>query len=123
MSFEQLRLKFDIPHSHHFRFLQIRNFVTSAITNFPSQPPDSLLDTILKLSPYSKGVIGTIYSLLNTFDLEPLTSLKIQWEEDLGLEISDETRTKLCIGYTLLRFVYDTLSFSLRLCIASTGPR
>ena len=113
MSFEQLRLKFDIPHSHHFRFLQIRNFVTSAITNFPSQPPDSLLDTILKLSPYSKGVIGTIYSLLNTFDLEPLTSLKIQWEEDLGLEISDETwnealdrihTSSICLRHIVIQF-------------------
>ena len=30
------------------------------------------------------------YSLLNSFNLEPLTSLKNKWEGDLGTEISDE---------------------------------
>lgn len=113
MSFEQVRLKFDIPHSHFFRFLQLRNFVTSSITDFPSQPPDSLLESILEFNPYSKGVIGSVYSLLNSFNLEPLNSLKNQWEGDLGTQISDDTweealdrihSSSICLRHTVIQF-------------------
>ncbi len=37
-SFNQLREKFDLPHSHFFRYLQIRHYVKSKICNFEFHP-------------------------------------------------------------------------------------
>ena len=59
--FEQLRLKYNIPISHFFRYLQLRSFVASHSTHFPLLPPSSLLDSLLKLTSGRKGLIGVIY--------------------------------------------------------------
>lgn len=89
-SFDQLISKFSIPRSHFFKYLQIRNFISTSISSFPSKPPSSLLDSILKINPSSKGSIGLVYSLINTYDLKPLTRLKKCWEEELGIMLSEE---------------------------------
>lgn len=71
-SFDQVKLKFNIPNSHLFRFLQLRSLISASFTPyFPSLPPDTLLNAILKLNSGSKGIIGNIYSLLNTYNSEP----------------------------------------------------
>lgn len=112
-SFDQLKLKFNIQNSHLFRFLQLRSFVSTSFTHFPSQPPNTLLNSILKLNSGSKGNIGNIYSLLNTYNLEPLTSLKTQWEGDLGCELPEETweraldrihSSSICLRHTVIQF-------------------
>ena len=113
MTFNQIQLKFGIPRPHFFRFLQLRNFVTLSIADFPSQPPDSLLESILNFNPHSKGVIGSIYSLLNSSNLEPLVSLKHTWEGDLGMQLSDEIwkealdrihSSSICLRHTIIQF-------------------
>ena len=112
-SFDQLKLKFNIPNSHFFRFLQLRSFILKSFTHFPSQPLDSLLNYILKFNSGSKGIIGNIYSLLNTYNLEPLTSLKIQWEGDLGFELPENIweraldriySSSICLRHTVIQF-------------------
>lgn len=65
-SIDQLRLKLNIPHSHFFRFLQLCSFLSASSIHFPPQPPSSLLDSILKLNPCSKGNIGILYFLVNS---------------------------------------------------------
>lgn len=90
-SFDQLVLKFNLPRSHFFRFLPIRSFISTSSTYFPSQPPSFLLDSVLKLDPGHKWSIGTIYSLLNSYNLEPLHSLRNQWEGDLAESLGQDT--------------------------------
>lgn len=113
MSFEQLRLKYNIPRTHFFRFLQLRSFLSSSTSQFPSLPPDSFTDSLLSLNPNAKQVIGTVYSLLNSHDLQPLTLLKGQWEEDLGISLSDEAwqdaldrihSSSVCLKHTVIQF-------------------
>lgn len=41
-SFEQLAKRFSIPKSNFFRYLQLRNFVSSHTDCFPSRPPVTL---------------------------------------------------------------------------------
>lgn len=112
-SFDQLKLKFNIPISHLFRFLQLRSFISTSFTHFPSQPPNTLLNSILELDSGSKGNIGKIHSLLNTYNLEPLTRTKAQWENELGCELSEEVWEKaldkihsssICLRHTVIQF-------------------
>lgn len=39
---------------------------------------------------HPKEIISKIYTLLNSYNLEPLTSLKRQWEEELDVELSED---------------------------------
>ncbi len=106
-------LKLSIPRSHFFRFLQLRNFISTSFTYFPSQPPNSLLDSTLKLNPCSKGAVGTVYSSLNSYHLESLTLLRGQWKENLGTELPNEVWEKaldrihsslICLWHTVIQF-------------------
>ncbi len=83
-SFEQLTVRYNIPRSHFFRFLQIRDFARKHFANFPSAPPPSATDTILRFDVCSKGSIS---KLINT----PADSLRISWSSDLNMEIDQET--------------------------------
>ena len=105
ISFEQLRTHFNITQSHFFRYLQLRSFISSSYSQFPLLPPHSFLDTILKISPQSKKCIGVVYSLLNSYNLKPLTLLKQQWEEELDMQISTEMWQDILDGIHFLQFV------------------
>uniref|UniRef100_A0A3P9H232 Reverse transcriptase domain-containing protein n=1 Tax=Oryzias latipes TaxID=8090 RepID=A0A3P9H232_ORYLA len=111
--FDQLLVKFNIPRSHFFRYLQLRSFVFKSYPCFPSHPPDSLLESTLKINVGSRGTIGKIYSLLNTHDLEPLTTLKSHWEEELHLNIPDSIwsealdnihSSSICLRHQVIQF-------------------
>lgn len=79
MSFQQIREKYNIPNTHFFRYLQIRSFMSSNTSDFPSLPTESLLDIILKNCPLSKNNIVLIYSLISSQNLTSLTKSKQQW--------------------------------------------
>lgn len=97
-SFEQLVQKYDIPRSHFYKYLQLRNFVISNSDCFPSCPPMSLLDSIFNCKSVTKQAISIIYVLLNTHDLTPLDILKNKWETDLDEPISEEIWHKVIQG-------------------------
>ncbi len=44
----------------------------------------------MDLSPYSKGTIGKIYSVITSHNLEPLAQLKRKWEVELDIEFSED---------------------------------
>lgn len=89
VTFDYLLNQFGIPWSHFFRYLQLRSFVSSQLKGFPSLP-DSLLDKIFKVLPWSKETIGKIYSLLSLDNLKLLDILKSKWEKELNIEMTDE---------------------------------
>lgn len=112
-SFQQVKVKFQIPNSHLFRYLQLRSFVSSSMSHYPSLPPPSLLDSIMELSPYSKGLIGKIYSIINSHNLEPLVKLKRKWEVELEIELSEDMwqsvldnihSSSICLKHRVIQF-------------------
>lgn len=112
-SFEQLSLKYKIPNSHFFRYLQLRSFVSSQSAQFPSVPPSTLLDSLLKFSSNHKGLIGIIYLSLNSYNVKPLTRLKGQWEEELGVEFTEDIwdsildkihSSSICLRHEVMQF-------------------
>lgn len=54
-SFEQLSGKFDLTNKHFLRYLQIRDFICKKGSNFPTLPPPSCLDSILRVNEMKKG--------------------------------------------------------------------
>lgn len=113
MSFYQMRAKYNIPQTHFFRYLQIRSFMISNTLDFSALPTESLLDTILKISPLSKNNIGLIYSLISSQNVTSLTKSKQQWESELDLLFSEETwqdiinkihSTSICLRHTIIQF-------------------
>lgn len=70
--FEQLRLKMKIPNSHYFKYLQLCSVIPLYSAHFPPLKPSSLLEPILELS----------FTPNNSYNSEPLTPLKRQWEEE-----------------------------------------
>ncbi len=90
-SFEHLSQVFNLPGSHFFRYLQVRDFVRKQFPGFPMSPPSTLVDSIFNTNPYQRGAISTIYNTL--FAHQPLDSdcLRITWARDLNIEIDAET--------------------------------
>lgn len=112
-SFEHFKTHFDIPNSHFYRYLQLRSFVSTHTPSFPSLQTDSLLDKLIKIPPHFKETIGSVYSILKTSNLEPLTSLKNKWEEELGTNISDLEwqstlknihSSSICLRHSVIQF-------------------
>ncbi|KAF3835725.1 hypothetical protein F7725_028283 [Dissostichus mawsoni] len=107
VSFDILKTKFDL-NSQLFRYFQIRGFARCNFPNFPHQPPDSLIDTIL----FSPVVISVVGKLILSALSSPLAT-RNTWEKELGLTFSDEwwqgaldrvNSTSSCARLTLIQF-------------------
>lgn len=89
-TFSQLENKFSIPKTSFFRYFQIRSFVIQTFPSFPSLPQDSSLDVFLKPTPMLKNMISYILAQIHSLQISSLNSIKVLWEEDLGLTLTDE---------------------------------
>lgn len=113
-TFQQLQEKFHIENRDFFKYLQIRSFVKSMFPSFTSQPPDSMMDTVLLSDPLKKGAITKIHNMLSELDCTTtLDHLKRAWQEDLRVNITENQWTKaqeyvhsssVCVRHGLLQF-------------------
>ena len=113
-SFQQLQTKFDLPHSHHFRYLQLRDFVRKNTKSFPNLPDSTPMDSIFLPNPLTKGGISTLYNALSCLNgATSLDHLKTATINDLGTVITDELWTgalkrvhssSVCARHGLLQF-------------------
>ncbi len=101
-----------LPNTHLFRFFQIRHFVKSCFPQFPTSPPNSLIDQFLTLNPRKKGLIRITYKQIYTLSPNQLISLRAAWGQDLGAPLSDEQweeilnnvhSSPICARYSLLQ--------------------
>uniref|UniRef100_A0AAR2M2X3 Reverse transcriptase zinc-binding domain-containing protein n=1 Tax=Pygocentrus nattereri TaxID=42514 RepID=A0AAR2M2X3_PYGNA len=97
-SFEQLTQRYNIPRIHFYRYLQLRNFVSSNLDSFPLSPSISLLESIYKHKAINTQAISIIYGLLDSHNYTSLELLKSKWEMDLGGTILEETWCKIIQG-------------------------
>lgn len=113
MSFDQVRETFHLSPNNFFRYLQVRHFVRSHFTQFPSIPVSSSLDAILEVQPALRGTISRLYAKI--FDLEAcsLMIVKENWENDLGVNITEQQwsdilrrihSTSICARHGLIQF-------------------
>ena len=95
MSFDQVKNKFALPTHHFFRYLQVRHFVRSQFTLFPSLSPNISLDSILEIKPEIKGTISRLYTAIFEMEDSSLSIIKGHWERDFGTGISEEVWSRI----------------------------
>ena len=88
-SFTQLRSTFRLQHSDLFRYFQIRNFARHNTFSFPQIPSASGTDHILPVTRLSNGHISFLYNLVSTATPPALHKIKVGWETELGISMSD----------------------------------
>lgn len=112
-SFDQFVKEYNLPKSHFFRYLQIRNFTRTYFPSFPHKPPACPLDECLKLKPRIPGCVSQLYSILQDMEGNSLHHLKERWGEDLSMELSEETwqraikrvhTSSICVRHGLVQF-------------------
>uniref|UniRef100_A0A3B1IPQ1 Reverse transcriptase domain-containing protein n=1 Tax=Astyanax mexicanus TaxID=7994 RepID=A0A3B1IPQ1_ASTMX len=90
VSFQYLVEKFSIHKNNFFRYLQVRSFASSVNPQFPSAPEPTALDTFLKPLPIFKKMISQLYNLISSVQVTCLSNLKVQWEKDLGVLLTED---------------------------------
>uniref|UniRef100_A0A669DW20 Reverse transcriptase domain-containing protein n=1 Tax=Oreochromis niloticus TaxID=8128 RepID=A0A669DW20_ORENI len=99
-SFAQLQTKYNLPTSHFFRYLQIRNYVKQAFSNLDTIPIQHVFYNIMNEPPTSKHLISRLVNLFSSATSS--CHIKEAWTRDTGLDISDDlwaealSRIKLC---------------------------
>lgn len=114
MYFTQIVRKFNIPKSHFFRYLQIRDFVRKFfLSSFPSQTTVNWLEDCIQDGPNKRNFVSHIYNVLLSVASPSLDDLKSKWEEDFGERISDEIwkvfiariqTSSICVRHSLIQF-------------------
>lgn len=89
-SFQQLRVKFNLPNSHFFRFLQLRHFIKASIPQFDLIPRNSVLDSFVSVEPYTRGAVSRFYRALLDIYSPSSDSFREQWQEELGVDVTDD---------------------------------
>ena len=88
-SFELLKKKFNLPQTHFFRFLQIRNYIRTNTNTFPNLERHQM-DSMFAVDPSSRGVISYIHDNISSRFDPSLEFLKTAWEGDLGISLTEE---------------------------------
>ena len=96
-SFEQLCLKFRLPRSNFFRYLQARDFLHKTLTQFPALPPCSPCDALLERPPSFRGIISILYNKITLAHQSHLSHCKADWELDLSEDITEELWHCVCV--------------------------
>ena len=83
-----LKVRFHLPNSHLFRYLQERDFYKKRYQDFPHTPADTPIDTIFKASMAMKGLISTLYDATLSLCSPSDQTLVTIWSQDLKVDLS-----------------------------------
>lgn len=89
-SFQQLRMKFNLPNSHFFRFLQLRHFIKASIPHYETIPHHSVLDSFMSVKPYTRGAVSRLYNVVLNIHSPSSDTFREQWQEEFGVEVTDD---------------------------------
>uniref|UniRef100_A0A8C7ZH32 Reverse transcriptase domain-containing protein n=1 Tax=Oryzias sinensis TaxID=183150 RepID=A0A8C7ZH32_9TELE len=113
-SFELLKDKYNLPNTHFFKFLQVRDFVRHNSPNYPQLPEESVTDSLFLKDPATRGGISHLYNKLSHLNgHSTLQHLREAWQEELGINISEEQwdlalgsihTTSICARHGLIQF-------------------
>uniref|UniRef100_A0A3B3IBF2 Reverse transcriptase domain-containing protein n=1 Tax=Oryzias latipes TaxID=8090 RepID=A0A3B3IBF2_ORYLA len=89
-TFANLSARYNLPNSHFFRFLQARDFVKKKFPHYPNRPPETFLDTLLKVDPQQKHCISVLTGMIDTIVSRSISFMKTTWEGELRMTLSEE---------------------------------
>ena len=90
LSFENLVAKYNLPNSHLFKYLQLRNFIRTEQEQSLEIPPLTALERPLCWNPFARGLITEFYSLMVNFSSESCEAKLNAWNNDLQEELTIE---------------------------------
>ena len=96
LSFEELVAKYNLPCTHFFKVLQLRNFIRSKQAESLALPPLSILEKALIRNPFGRGIISELYNLLVDFSPDSSESRFNAWNSDLQGELTMEQWNTAC---------------------------
>lgn len=102
-------------------FVQIRDFVGKMFPQFPAPPSCSPFDHLLENPPRWKDIISTPYCKILVPVYKSISQIKVLWEDDLEMVISDEDWNQSYTEYTNLQSVQDIYFWSAKLYTVYTG--
>lgn len=91
----------------------MRHFIKSQTPNFPRKPSSCIVDMFLTMQTSQKRIISFIYGKLSTIRQAPHEKIKLAWEKDLSLALTDNewgsilkhvNKTSFCAQHCLLQF-------------------
>lgn len=82
-----LRETNNLPRSHFFRYLQIRDFVRKHLPTFGNAKP-STFDGSMKMCPTSDKLVSRLYGAFQSVSTPSTDAIKAKWEEELETDIS-----------------------------------
>lgn len=88
-TFTNLISKFNLHSTGLFRYFQLRNFAKTNFPSFPLLPEKSLLEKLLSASTGGSR-ISSIHAMLLSSSTSSLNCLKITWENELQIKLSQE---------------------------------
>lgn len=88
-TFNDLRVKYNLPQSHMFRYFQARNYARTHFTSFPQSPLGSLVTEVLSLSKV-RCKISVLFDLISSSNVSSLVRIRDSWEKELGFNLTDE---------------------------------
>lgn len=110
-TFTNLMSKFNLCTTGLFRYFQLRNFVKINFPSFPRLPEKSLVENLLSASTGGSR-ISSVYTMLLSSSTSSLSCLKMTWENELQIKLSDElwsealarvNSTTLCARLSLIQ--------------------
>ena len=88
--FEELQDIFGLPSQHHFRYLQIRDFIKCNTQDYKNKE-SGLLDELFNLHPNTDKLIAYIYNIILDKENPTTETYRQAWENEIGLPIIKET--------------------------------
>lgn len=89
LSFKELQSKYELPNSHFFRYLQIRDYVRKYFPDFEQFKKHDKLEEINRFKAGNSKAVSYFYNLLIDLLDSDTTTIRKAWEEDLGYAIDD----------------------------------
>ena len=122
ISFDYLKVRFNIPNTHFFRYLQIRNYTKTCFPPSLVAREEDWIHDCVNRDPQTKGFVSFVYDTIQNVAAPALHHIKTKWEEDLNLQIpgvnwqlavSRVNASSICIRHGLIQFkVFHRLHLS-----------
>ncbi len=87
--FKELQSEFELPNSHFFRYLQIRDYIRKYFPNFEQLKKHGKLEEINRFKAGNSKAVSYFYNVLTDLVESDTTTIRKAWEEDLGFTIED----------------------------------
>ena len=87
VTFNDLRVKYNLPQSHMFQYFQVWSYARTHFTSFPQAPTGSLITQVLS---EARSKISVLSDLISSSNMSSPGRVRDSWERELGFELTDE---------------------------------